>query len=211
MEESKTSSVNKSIKGIAVLLTCGFLLPGIACCFSIALSIKLQNRLIFFYTPQIIAFSLFLWAVVIFLLAIKKHELKGIRTYIPLIVLVTYLFLDGAVIHILGNEGVLRKIYNHENLKWSEAMMARAMGGWPIQGCVLSNHEAILLGEWSLITPDGHMPAITWTSNGEPDPDIPSNPQSCKRLKSNWYFCYLSKPYELKFEESGFCDLRKRN
>jgi len=211
MEELNTNTPKKTIREIAVLLAFGFFITGITCCLCIALAIKPQYRLVFFYTPQIIALSLFFWAVIIFIMAIKKQELKGLKTYIPIVILIIYLFIDGAVIHILGNEGVLRKIYNHENLKWSEAMMARAMGGWPIQGCVLSNHEAILLGEWSLITPDGHIPAITWTSNGEPDPDIPSNPQSCKRLKSNWYFCYLSKPYELKFEASGFCDLRKRN
>lgn len=211
MEEPKTSSAKKPAKGIAVLLACGFLLPGIACCFSLALAIKPQFRLIFFYIPQIIALSLFLWATVIFLLAIKEQELKGLKTYIPIIILMIYLFIDGAVIHILGNEGVLRKIYNQENLIWSESMMARAMGGWPTGDCVLSDHVALLLGEWSLITPDGHMPAITWTNDGEPDPDLMSNPQSCKRLKSNWYFCYLSKPYELKFDESGLCDLRKRN
>jgi hypothetical protein len=211
MEQQISKSSGNTLKRIVVLFATGFLVSGISCCFCFALAIKPQNRLIFFYTPQIIALSLFLWATVILLMAIKKHELRVLKTYIPALILVIYLVLDWTVIHSLGIWGINRKVYNQKNLIWSESMMARAMGGWPTGDCVLSNHVALLLGEWSLITPDGHMPAITWTNNGEPDPDLPSNPQSCKRLKSKWYFCYLSKPYELKFEESGICDLRKRN
>lgn len=167
---------------------------------------RLRYSLLAFYLPQVGVIAFAIIFVVRVTVAIRRHKLGEWKTYIPLIMLAIYCLVVMAASLSVVAFSIYTKIDNVENRQWSEAMVSRALGKYPTGvSCVLSNQVVALVGEWSFVTPDGHMPVLTWSESSVPNSDLLGHPVSCMLLQPNWYLCYLSKPYELTIDKNA-CD-----
>jgi hypothetical protein len=173
-------------------------------------NLAIRHSILLFYSPLIGAFILMVGSIICILISAKNHRLTNWKTYIPLIMLIVYSLAIFAISHlIVYGYAIPIKVLNSDNRLWSQAMINRGRGGWPTGiTCVLSEHVAVLVSEWSFITPNGRMPVLTWTDNSLPNPYLPGNPVSCSQLEPNWYICYLTKPYQLVLDQYGNCDQR---
>ena len=210
MTQNGTIRKQRSMGYLVSMIIAGTLIVG--CCSIVVgvtslLGFGATQSILFFYSPQIVVFALVIGLIVNIIIAVRKHKLAEWKTYIPLIILVIYCF--GVFVTsrlIVVGDAIPRKITNADNRIWSDGMVGRARGGYPTgTTCVLSEQVVLLMGEWSFITPDGHMPALTWTENSIPDSRLPGSPRSCTPLQNNWYICYLSKPYQLFLDKSVVC------
>jgi hypothetical protein len=160
--------------------------------------------ILIFYSLQVGLYLLLAGSILSISIAIKKHAVHNLSSYILLFMFITYGFGVFISSHlIITRYAIPTKITNPDNRIWSEAMVGRALGGWTSGACTLGDNDgvgvAVLMGVWSFVTPDGRMPALTFASAGNliPDAGLRGNPTACTKLQANWYFCYLNKPYQL--------------
>jgi hypothetical protein len=162
----------------------------------------LRNLLRFFYLPQFGVITLTTIFIIGLVFTVKNHNLRKWKTYIPLIMLVIYGLVVTAASCLTLDYSIRTKIIDPDGRVWSDAMVGRALGGYPTGlTCRLSPKVVVLAREWSFVTPDGHMPVLAWSESSVPTPELLGNPMNCAQLQPNWYVCYLAKPYQLIAED----------
>lgn len=152
-----------------------------------------------YYVPALGFWLLVIWASTTLALAAGAHRLGVQKTYVPAMMLVVWCIAMMLASRVVVQEAIRAKIENADNRSWSEAMVSRALGGYPTGvTCVLGEQVVVLVREWSFVRPDGRMPVLAWSSNSMPNSGLPGTPGSCNSLQKNWYVCYLAKPYQLR-------------